>query len=75
MKKRAFVVFYVNQLAHLLVCLVSWETMAVKNFLYRENWVGIRVAAMQTNVFDILTQPGPTFWPQKAQIRNCLNTI
>ena len=28
---------YIDQLAHLLVCLVYWETMAVKNFVFREN--------------------------------------
>ena len=41
------VVFYVDQLAHLLVWL-CWETMAAKNFDFRENWVGSKVTGMKT---------------------------
>ena len=48
--------------------------MALKNFLFRQNWVGRKVAGMKT-FFPFLTQPGPTLWPQKAQIRNSLNSI
>ena len=49
--------------------------MAVKNFIFRENWVGIKVVGMKQPFLPFLTQPGPTFWPQKAQIRNSLNSI
>ena len=35
--KKTFVVFYVDQLVHLLVCLVCQETMAVENFDFRGN--------------------------------------
>ena len=30
---------------------------------------------MKTTFLPFLTQPGPTFWPQKAQIRNSLLSI
>ena len=46
--------------------------MAVKNFVYRENWVGIKVAAMKTNFLDILSQPRPTFWPPKSPEKELL---
>ena len=50
--------------------------MAVKNSVFRENWVGINVASMKTTFFlPFLCQHGPTFCPQKAQIRNSLNNI
>ena len=49
--------------------------MAVKNFIFRQNWVGRKVAGIKKTFFPFLTQPGPTFWPQKAQIRNSLNRI
>ena len=50
--------------------------MAVKNFVFRQNWVGRKVAGKKKNLFlPFLTQPGPTFWPQKAQRRNSLNNI
>ena len=44
--------------------------MTVKNFAFRQNWVSRKVAAMKKKLFPFLTEPGPTFWPQKAQIRN-----
>ena len=51
--------------------------MAVKNVVFaRQNWVGRKVVGMKKNFFlPFLTQPGPTFWPHKAQIRNSLNSI
>ena len=50
--------------------------MAVKNFVFSKNWVGRKVAGMKKKPFSpFLTQPGPTFWPQKGQIRNFLNSI
>ena len=61
--------------AHLLVCLVCQETMAVKNFVFRENWIGSKVAGMKQPFLPFLTQPGPTFWPKKAWIRNSLKNI
>ena len=45
--------------------------MAIKNFVFWENWVGSKVASMKTG----LTRPGPTLWPQKAQIRSSLKSI
>ena len=50
--------------------------MAVKNFVFRQNWVGRKVAGMKKTFFAIFDpRCGPTFWPQKAQIRNYLNSI
>ena len=49
--------------------------MAVKNFVFRENWVGSKVAGMETIFLPFLTQPGPTFWPRKAQINNLFRSI
>ena len=64
-----------SQLNH-LVCLVCQETMAFKNFIFRENWVGKEVAGIKIAFFlPFLNQPGPTFWPQKATIWNSLNRI
>ena len=39
--------------------------MALKNFFFRENWVGNVVAGMKIAFLPFLTQPGPTFWSQK----------
>ena len=41
--------------------------MALKNFSFRENWVGIEVAGMKIAFFAIFDQHGPTFWPPKGQ--------
>ena len=41
--------------------------MAVKNFVFRENWVGSKVAGMETIFLPFLTQPGPTFGPEKPK--------
>ena len=49
--------------------------MALKNFVFRENWVASEVASMETAFLPYLTQLGPIFWPQKAQILNSLNRI
>ena len=45
--------FYGDQLVYLLVCLVGQKTMALKNFSFRENWVGIEVAGMKIAFFAI----------------------
>ena len=45
--------FYVDQLAHTLVCLKFQDTMAVKNFVFRQNWVGRKVAGMKKTFFAI----------------------
>ena len=45
--------FYGDQLVYLLVCLVGKKTMALKNFSFRKNWVGIEVAVMKIAFFDI----------------------
>ena len=38
--------------------------MVVKNFVFRQNWVGRKVTGMKKKFFlPFLTQPGPTFWP------------
>ena len=49
--------------------------MAVSNIAFRKNWGSSKVAGMKKPFLPFLTQPGPTFWPQKAQIRNSLNSI
>ena len=49
--------------------------MAVKYFVLIENWVGSKVAGMKRTFLPFLTQPGATFWLQKAQIRNSLKSI
>ena len=67
--------FYGNQLVYLLVFLVCQETMALKNFFFRENWVGSEVAGMKIAFLPFLTQPGPDLGTQKAQIWNALNRI
>ena len=59
--------FYGDQLVYLLVCLVGWKTMAVKNFSFRENWVGFEMAGMKIAFLPFLTQHGPTFRPPKGQ--------
>ena len=41
--------------------------MALKNFSFRENWVGLEVAGMKIAFLLFLTQHGPTFWPPKGQ--------
>ena len=45
--------FYGDQSVDLLVCLVGWKTMALKNFSFREHWVGIEVAGMKIAFFAI----------------------
>ena len=37
--------------------------MAVKNFVFRQNWVGRKVAGMKNTFFAVFDPPGPTFWP------------
>ena len=41
--------------------------MALKNFSFRENWVGSEVVGMKIAFLPFLTQQGPTFWPQTGQ--------
>ena len=41
--------------------------MVLKNFFFRENWVGSEVAGMKIAFLPFLTQHGPTFWPPKGQ--------
>ena len=45
--------FYVDQIVYRLVCLVCYETMAVKNFDFGKNWVGSEVASMKIAIFAI----------------------
>ena len=42
-----------DQLAHILVCLKCPGTMVVKNFVFREDWVGRKVAGMKKSFFAI----------------------
>ena len=59
--------FYGDQLVDLLVYLVFSETMALKNFVFMENWVGSEVAGLKiasfaifdSNQTDILDPKGP----------------
>ena len=46
--------------------------MAIKGFVFMENWVSSKVARTKT---AFLTQPGATFWPQKTQINNSFRSI
>ena len=41
--------------------------MALKNFSFGENWVGIKVAGMKIPFFAISDQHEPTFRPPKGQ--------
>ena len=68
------VVFYVDQLAHLLVWL-CWETMAAKNFDFRENWVGSKVTGMKTFFCHFWSNLAPHFGTKNTLIRNYLNSI
>ena len=68
------VVFYVDQLAHLLVWL-CWETMAAKNFDFRENWVGSKVTGMKTFFCHFWSNLDPHFGTKNTLIRNYLNSI
>ena len=63
--------FDVDQLAHLLVCLVCLETMAVKNFVFRANWVGSMVADMK-NFFVIFDPTWTHILPLKDPNKNLL---
>ena len=49
--------FYGGQLVYLLVCFVCYETMALKNFFFRENWVWSKEAGMKIAFFFC------HFWP------------
>ena len=50
--------------------------MAVKNFVFRQNWVGRKVAGMKKTLFFVIFDPTwATFFYQKAQIRTSLNSI
>ena len=49
--------------------------MAVMNFVFRQNWIDRKVAGMKKLFLLFLTQPEPTFWSQKTQIRNSLHSI
>ena len=40
--------------------------MTVKNFVFRNNWVGSEVASMKIALLPFLTRLGPTFWPQQV---------
>ena len=63
--------FDVDQLAHLLVCLVCLETMAVKNFVFRANWVGSMVADIK-NFFVIFDRTWTHILPLKGPNKNLL---
>ena len=47
------VVFYVDQLAHILVCLKCDDNMVVKNLVFRQDLVGKKVAGMKKTFFTI----------------------
>ena len=50
--------------------------MAVKNFVFRQNWVGRKEAGMKKKTFVAIFDPTWTqILAQKAQIRNSLNSI
>ena len=41
--------------------------MALKNFSFRKNWVGLEVAGVKIAFLPFLTQHELTFWPPKGQ--------
>ena len=43
--------------------------MAVNNFVFRQNWIGRKVAGMKTPFLPYFTLRGPIFWSQKSQKR------
>ena len=49
--------------------------MAVKNFVFMKKWIGSEVVGMKIDFFLFLTQLGPTFWPQQAQIWGSLKRV
>ena len=49
--------------------------MAVKNFVFRQNWVGRKMAGMKKTFFAIFKPTWTHILPQKAQIRNSWNSI
>ena len=51
--KKTSLVFYADQLAHILVCLKCQDTMAIKTFVFRQNWIGRKVAGMKKSFFTI----------------------
>ena len=47
--------------------------MVVKNFVFRQDWVGRKVAGMKKNLFlPILTLPGPIFLALKSPNKDFL---
>ena len=76
--------FYVEQLAPLLVCSVFSGTTPVKNFIFRKNWVGSEVAGMKIAffvIFDptwthILAPKGPNmkFFKQNFNVQSLKKT-
>ena len=49
--------------------------MAVKNFSFKENWVGSKVTGMKATFLSFFKQPGPTFLSQTVQTRISLKKI
>ena len=77
-KKWTSLVFCVDQLSSyfsLLKVLGHYE-LHFKNFIFRQDWVGRKVAGTKKTFFlPFLTQPRLIFWPLKAQIRDFLKSI
>ena len=79
-KKWTSAIFYVDQLAHILVCLECWlygcDIMAVIKTLFlgktgfAERWLVWK----KKPFLPFLTRPAPTFWPKKYQTRNSLSS-
>ena len=82
-KRLTFVMFYEDQLVHLLVYLVVYlETsmlcvQAVKNFILgKTGWVSVVWLVLKIAFFIFLTQHGPTtLAPKEGQTWNSLNRI
>ena len=49
--------------------------MTVNNFIFRERWVGSEVTGMKATFLPFSAQTESRFWPQNAQIWNCLKNI
>ena len=74
-KKWTSVVFYIDQVAHILVCLKWYDTMVVMIFVFRQDWVGRKVAGMKKTFFAFFDWTCTHILALKVQIKNFLNSI
>ena len=68
-------VFYVDLLAHLLVCLVFVRLWLLRTLFLGKTGLVVRWLVWKQPCLPFLPLCIPTFWPQKAEISNSLNSI